>query len=434
MMNVRLASLRALELIVQQGQSLDNALESVLPRLDRGRDQGLMQHLCYGVMRWYPQLEFLLQQLLHKPLKNKDGDLRLLLLLGLYQLRFTRIPAHAAVDETVALTRTLNKAWARGMVNAVLRNYSRRQDELEQRLERDAPAHWAHPKWLLDSLQQAWPGQWEAIVTANNQQPPMSLRVNGRRGSRDTYIKLLREAGLDARPAPHTESGLILAEPCPVEALPGFNDGVVSVQDGAAQLAAPLLEPQPGERILDACAAPGGKTAHLLEHQPELAELVALDVDAGRLARVTQNLERLDLSATPREGDAARPADWWDGQPFDRILLDAPCSATGVIRRHPDIKFHRRPSDIPRLSATQHAMLLALWPLLKPGGTLLYATCSILPAENRQQVEAFLAATPEARHVPLTANWGHTLSTGQQILPGEDEMDGFYYARLVKTS
>ncbi|MDZ7661386.1 16S rRNA (cytosine(967)-C(5))-methyltransferase RsmB [Thiohalophilus sp.] len=430
-MNVRLACLRVLQQIVQHGQNLDTALEEIIPQLDQARDQGLLQHLCYGVMRWYPQLEFLLGQLLHKPLKKKDADLRLLLLLGLYQLRFSRIPAHAAVGETVAVTQSLNKAWARGMVNAVLRNYQRQQPQLETKLTQDAPARTAHPAWLLTHLQQAWPGQWPAIVEANNTQAPMSLRVNQRQVSRDTYIKRLAAAGLEARAG---DSGVILADPCPVEQLPGFAEGHISVQDIAAQLAAPLLDPQPGERILDACAAPGGKTAHLLEQQPDVQELVALDIEPSRLQRIAQNLTRQNLHATLLEGDAARPQSWWDGRLFDRILLDAPCSATGVIRRHPDIKLHRRQSDIPTLCATQHAMLLALWPLLKPGGSLLYATCSILPEENRQQVEHFLAAVDNARHDALPTGWGHAQSAGQQILPGEDDMDGFYYARLVKTS
>ncbi|MFP3873952.1 MAG: 16S rRNA (cytosine(967)-C(5))-methyltransferase RsmB [Thiohalophilus sp.] len=433
-MNVRLACLRVLQQIVQHGQNLDNALEGILPQLDQTRDQALLQHLGYGVMRWYPQLDFLLGQLLHKPLKKKDTDLRLLLLLGLYQLRFSRIPAHAAVGETVAVTRSLDKAWARGMVNAVLRNYQRQQAELDIRLEQDAPARYAHPGWLLTHLQQAWPAHWPAIVEANNTQAPMSLRVNRRRLFRDDYIKRLVAAGLEARAAAHGDSGVILADPCPVEQLPGFAEGQISVQDIAAQLAAPLLDPRPGERILDACAAPGGKSAHLLEQQPEVKELVALDIDPARLQRIEQTLTRLGLPASLQQGDAARPDDWWDGRLFDRILLDAPCSATGVIRRHPDIKLHRRQRDIPALCATQHAMLLALWPLLKPGGSLLYATCSILPEENRQQVEHFLAAADNARHVPLPTGWGHAQSAGQQILPGEDDMDGFYYARLVKTS
>lgn len=432
-MDVRLACLKVLQQIVEQGQNLDTALETHLPKLDQARDQSLLQHLSYGVMRWYSQLEFLRQALLHKPLKKKDTDLALLLLLGLYQLRFTRIPAHAAVAETVAVCGTLNKSWARGMINAVLRNYTRRQEELEARLEQDLPARLAHPSWLLEKLQQAWPDQWQAILDANNLQAPMTLRVNSRHTDRDTYIKRLQTDGLAARPAPHTHSGLILESPCAVDELPGFSEGAVSVQDGAAQLAAPLLDPQPGERILDACAAPGGKTGHLLEQQPEIGELIALDVDSVRLQRVAQNLERLQLSASLREGDAARPDSWWDGRPFDRILLDAPCSATGVIRRHPDIKLHRRPADLQRLVATQHAMLRALWPLLRPGGTLLYATCSVLPEENRQQVEDFLGGTDDARLDTFRAGWGRSLSPGRQILPGEDEMDGFYYARLVKT-
>ena len=319
-MNVRLACLRVLQQIVQHGQNLDNALEGILPQLAQSRDQALLQHLCYGVMRWYPQLDFLLGQLLHKPLKKKDADLRLLLLLGLYQLRFSRIPAHAAVGETVAVTQSLNKAWARGMVNAILRNYQRQQPRLESKLEQDAPARTAHPAWLLTHLQQAWPDQWPAIVEANNTQAPMSLRVNRRLGSRDDYIKCLAAAGLEARAAAHSDSGVILAEPCPVEQLPGFAEGQISVQDVAAQLASPLLAPQPGERILDACAAPGGKSAHLLEQQPAVQELVALDIDSRRLERIAQNLSRLNLQATQLAGDAARPDDWWDGRLFDRIL------------------------------------------------------------------------------------------------------------------
>jgi len=432
-MNVRLATLQVLQQIVRQGHNLDSALDAVIPRLKNSQDQSLLQHLSYGVMRWYHQLDFLLQQLLHKPLKNKDTDLRLLMLLGLYQLRYSRIPDHAAVSETVALTRQLNKAWARGMVNAVLRNYLRQQEQLEQALDAEPVALHSHPGWLLQHLQQSWPQQWPAIVAANNQQPPMTLRHNARHGSRDTYIKRLADAGLASTPAPHTEHGLILEQACGVEQLPGFAAGEVSVQDTAAQLAAQLLTPQPGERILDACAAPGGKTAHLLEYQSRLQELVALDIDQNRLQRIEQNLSRLKLQATLLQGDATRPDTWWDQQLFDRILLDAPCSASGVIRRHPDIKLHRRQSDIPRLTQIQHDMLLALWPLLKPGGMLLYATCSVLPEENSRQLERFLDHVGNARHVPLEVEWGHVMPAGRQILPGEDKMDGFFYAHLVKT-
>ncbi len=432
-MNVRLATLRVLQQIVQQGQNLDNALEAFLPQLQSPQDRSLLQHLSYGVIRWYHQLDFLLQQLLHKPLKSKDTDLRLLLLLGLYQLRFSRIPDHAAVSETVALTRQLNKAWAKGMTNAVLRNYLRQQDALDKTLEDNAPARYSHPGWLLEQLRQAWPEQWPDILDANNRQAPMILRTNRQHTTRETYIRYLAEAGMAAAPTVHTEQGITLEQPCAVEQLPGFFEGAVSVQDGAAQLAAELLDPQPGERILDACAAPGGKTAHLLEHQPGIQQLVALDIDQNRLQQIEQNLSRLQLQATLLAGDAAQPEQWWDRQPFDRILVDAPCSASGVIRRHPDIKLHRRRSDIPRLTATQHDILFSLWPLLKPGGILLYATCSILPEENHRQLERFLAGVDNARHVPLDFKWGHELSAGRQILPGEDNMDGFYYARLVKT-
>ena len=334
------------------------------------------------------------------------------------------------VAETVAAVRPLRKPWAAGLVNAVLRSALRRRAELEALIEADAEARAAHPRWLLDWLRRDWPDDWPAIVAANNVRPPFTLRINRLRLDREAYRQRLATAGYDAGPAA-AETALTLSTPTDPAILPGFAEGWVSVQDAGAQLAASLLAARPGQRVLDACAAPGGKTGHLLECAPDL-DLTALDCDAGRLERVRDTLARLRLNARLLAGDARRPADWWDGARYDRILLDAPCSATGVIRRHPDIKLLRRESDIAALAERQQALLTGLWPLLRPDGRLLYVTCSVLRAENERVVAAFLATHPDAHEQPIVAGWGRVLSHGRQILPGESGMDGFYYAVLGK--
>ncbi len=428
----RRAALAALLQVVLHGRNLPDALEPELAKIPDSRDRALAQALAYGVMRDYWRLDALLAELLAKPLRAKDSDVQLVLMLGLYQIMAMRIPDHAAVTETVKLLKKLNKPWAKGLVNGVLRHYLRHQDSLLVQMQ-DKPAFTSgHPGWLVALFRRDWPDDWPAICEANNQPPPMTLRVNLQQISRPDYLKQLQAAGFSAQPAAHAQSALTLDKPVDVSELPGFDQGQVSVQDSAAQLAAPLLDPRPGERVLDACAAPGGKTAHLREHQPELAALVALDIEAGRLARVEQTLARLQLDATCLVGDAAVPDSWWDGQPFDRILLDAPCSATGVIRRHPDIRLLRRQNDIAVLVERQQAILQALWRTLKPGGFLLYATCSILKQENTQQIEQFLARHDDARLLDIEANWGQAMPAGRQILPGDDNMDGFFYARLYK--
>jgi 16S rRNA (cytosine967-C5)-methyltransferase len=429
---VRAAAARAVHAVRGRGRSLTEALAG-MTALDDLRDRPLVQELSYGTLRLLPRLEALAGMLLHKPLKPEDGDLHALLLVGLYQLTATRIPPHAAVTASVEAARLLDKGWAANLVNALLRRFLREREGLLARAERLPQARWLFPDWLLGRLRDAWPAHWQAIVEASNARAPMTLRVNLRAVSRTDYAARLASAGVAARPAPHAPAALILDRPLPTRALPGFEEGLVSVQDAGAQLAASLLGARPGERVLDACAAPGGKTAHILELADDALDLTALDSDPERLERVRENLARLKLTARVVRGDAASPADWAQ-PPYQRILLDVPCSATGVIRRHPDIKWLRRDTDIPALAAQQRRMLDAVWPLVAAGGTLLYATCSLLPGENEQQVAAFLSRHADARELPIDAPWGLAQRVGRQTLPDEGGMDGFYYARLTKAA
>ncbi len=408
------------------------SLNQVLPGAELWvpeRDRGLLRELCYGSLRWYPQLVALIDALLQKPLKARDADLRALLVIGAYQLRHMNLPPHAALSSVVEACRHLQKDWACGLVNGVLRNLQRRGDALLTSLP-DA-ARTAHPEWLYQSLRDAWGTDAEGLLAANNSHPPMCLRVNRLQGQREARLADLAAASVGARACELAPSGIRLDDPRPVEQLPGFAEGQLSVQDEASQLAAPMLTLRPGMRVLDACCAPGGKTGHLLECEPGI-ELLALDLVPGRLRRVEQNLERTGLHAKVLAADVGSPADWWDGQPFDAILLDAPCSGSGVIRRHPDIKLLRRPGDIPALAARQGALLDALWPCLAHGGQLLYTTCSVLPQENDAVITAFLARTPGAREQPIEAGWGLARPAGRQLLTTSNGPDGFYFARLEK--
>lgn len=439
-MNPRAIAARVLAQVIAHGRSLTPALEQGLDAAGPNAQRALVQEMCYGTLRHYPRLDAVLNRLLRKPFKPKDADLHALLLLGLYQLTEMRIPDHAAVGETVSATAVLGKDWARGLVNGVLRGFARNAAQHLAEASATEPGRWNHPQWLIDGLRQAWPEEWQAVLNANNARAPMTLRVNAAQISPSDYLQQLSEAGLAAHVCRHSPVGLRLAQPADVEALPGFRAGAVSVQDEAAQLAAGLLQLAPGQRVLDVCAAPGGKTAHILETEPGLADLLALDVDSERLRRVGDNLARLELAAQLIAGDAREPQRWWDDRHFDRILLDAPCSATGVIRRHPDIKLLRRPSDIDALVSLQAAILDAVWPLLRPGGMLVYATCSVLPQENALQVQAFLQRTPDAEPQVMGVEWGRPVQIGRQILPGDAAaegyggMDGFYYACLLKRS
>jgi len=430
-MNPRLAAAKALAAVLSGKASLNSSLPTQLDKVE-ARDRGLTQDLAFGAARWQPRLAALAAKLLQKPFKAADADVEALLLVGLYQLLYTRIPAHAAIGETVGCGDKLKKPWAKGLLNAVLRRAQRESSELLAELERDPVVRTAHPRWLQKSLKAFWPEQWEAICAANNAHPPMILRVNRRHHSRDAYLKLLADAEVAARPCDYSRDGIVLDAACDVRDLPGFAEGWISVQDEAAQLAADLLDLAPGQRVLDACCAPGGKTCHILEAQPQLAGVVAVDLEAKRLLRVRENLERLGLEAELIAADGRDTATWWDGKPFQRILLDAPCSATGVIRRHPDIKLTRQPDDIAALASLQGELLDAMWTTLEVGGILLYATCSTLPPENTEVIEAFLARTSGARELDIAGSFGVKQPHGRQLLAQEGGHDGFYYAKLIK--
>lgn len=430
-MHARALTATVVSQTLMEGRSLTETLPGAVERLSDHSERALLQELSYGTLRWYPQLEGVARLLLRKPFKHKDGDVFALLLVGLYQLMHLRVAPHAAVSLSVSAVDELGKSWAKGLVNAVLRGYLRDPALLARACAKASAAH-AHPDWLLEAFKCDWPQHWQAIAQANNARPPMTLRVNHGYVERHAYAALLEQKSLHARAVDFAPDALTLDTPVDVLHLPDFARGWVSVQDAAAQLAAQLLDAQAGERVLDACAAPGGKSAHILERQPALQELVAVDHDAQRMRRMSENLQRLGLSAQCVVADAAVPADWWDGRRFERILLDAPCSASGVIRRHPDIKALRRETDVAGLIDQQARLLNALWPLLQAGGTLVYATCSVLRSENETQVLNFLATHADAQEIPLVTAWGHACRVGRQILPGEADMDGFYYAILRK--
>ena len=414
---------------VLQGRSLDQVLSA--PTAVADREHAFVAELSYGLCRWYRLLDNLISGYLHKPLRRKDADVHRIMLLGAYQLVFSRVPAHAILSTSVDLTRSIGKPWATKLVNGILRRLQRDLPHDPLKNYSDPGVRYAQPDWLVSAIQQAWPTHWENSMAALQQRAPMTLRLNLRRQSIASYQKTLQSAGLKSTSVVAVPSAIMLEQPQPVSQIPGFSDGLVSVQDAGAQLAAHVLDIQPGQRILDACAAPGGKTGHILEMADSM-QLTAVDNQANRLTQVQDNLQRLQLSAQLDTLDASHPPAAWTAQPFDRILLDVPCSATGVMRRHPDIRLLRRVSDIPALVKRQAALLQAVWPCLKSGGKLLYATCSILPAENQDQITVFLQQHPEAQALPLPETWGHACSVGRQVLPGEQGMDGFFYALIVK--
>lgn len=420
----RAAAARAVAAVIDDRRSLDAALAEV-PDTLTAADRGLVSALAYGVLRDYRRLE---ARLAPRLARQPQPLLRALLLVGLYQLDAMRIPAHAAVHATVAATAALGLSKARGMVNAILRGHLRDDGQAN---DTAAPAvRYSYPDWLFELIRADWGGLWPDVLAGGNQPAPMHLRANARDGDRHAAMRALADAGLGSHTSRVCASAITLDTPVAVRDLPGFDSGQVSVQDGAAQLAAILLGAGDGDHVLDACAAPGNKSAHLLERAD--IDLLALDIDAARLETLEQTLTRVGCNARVQAADASRPQDWWDSRNFDRILLDAPCSGTGVIRRHPDIKWLRRESDIETAAARQLALLEALWPTLAPGGRLVYATCSILRAEGVDVVDAFLARTETARECPIDARWGFAERGGRRIAPGMHGFDGFYYAVLER--
>lgn len=424
----RAAAAAALFQVLEKGESLSAALPYATSKLSDA-DKRLASAISYGVLRVLPSLNRLVGAKIEKPLKGKLKILHYLLLVGAYQLYYQRIKDHAAVSATVEAAQVLGKRNHKGLVNGILRQLLREApeaDELQQRVLPQDPMQ-NHPRWLCDAINNDHPQYADSILTENNTHPPMWLRVNQRFATRDDYLRQLQDRGIAAKADDSASNAIQLHSPCPVEKLPGFARGHVSVQDRSAQLAADLLNVAASHRVLDCCAAPGGKLLHLLERHSFEQPVQAIDIDSHRLERVEENLERAGLSAIIHCADVATTDDWWDGEPFDRILLDAPCSATGVIRRHPDIKWLRRADDISELANLQSRILNSLWPLLKPGGELLYATCSILKQENQTQIESFLQQQTGASLIPIDAE--HKML---QLLPGDYGGDGFFYARLKK--
>jgi 16S rRNA (cytosine967-C5)-methyltransferase len=413
------------------GQSLSTVQLRSIDMLEDSRDRGLANEIVNGVLRWRWQLEYFISRLLAKPLKPKDADIQLILMMALYELTECRTPDYAIINEAVELVRASGKKWAASLVNAVLRNFTREKETLLTSIDQD-DVRYSHPAWILQKIKHDWPEHWQQIAEANNQRPAFWLRVNQRQFDAAQYRQLLSENNLESEPSALADHALKLSHGIDVRSLPGFAAGAVSVQDAGAQLSAELLDVSGEQRVLDLCAAPGGKTCHILERYKTLDSLLAVEVDEHRMQRVSENLQRLKLEAELKVADARDYQQWWDGVYFDRVLIDAPCSASGVIRRHPDIKTLRRETDIATLVELQAEILLSAWQMLAGGGELLYVTCSIFRDENEQQIARFLAQHDDAVEIQIQANWGQTCKHGRQLLPGEQDADGFYFCRLQK--
>ena len=421
---IRVLATRVLDAVMHRGRSLKAELSATLPQVADTRDRALLEAMCFSALRQRAQADAALRLWMAKPPGPQDGELRALLHIGFAQLTALDLAPHAALSATVEAARTLGRPHQANLINALLRRAQR-----EGLPPADVALLW--PAWLRKQIETDWPQDAAAIFDASQHEAPLWLRVNRARVARDSYRVQLAEAGIEAETAAGLPDALLVRSPVAVGRLPGFAEGDVSVQDGAAQSVADLFELPPGARVLDMCAAPGGKAAHLLERDPTL-QLTALDVDARRLSRVQETLARVGVSASTRVADAAEPATWWDGQPYDAVLLDAPCSATGIVRRQPDVLLHRRPQDLAALTALQARLLDAAWAVLRPGGTLVYATCSVLQSENAGQVARFLARMPDARAEAPDDAFGQASGVGRQRLPGDRQMDGFFYARLRK--
>lgn len=430
-MSARSITAKILKQVVEEQQTLTNTFTDTLCAKDIQNETALIKEMSYGSLRWYIRLEFILSRLIEKPIKPKHSEIKYLLILGLYQLIHMDLPKHAIVCETVNACDALNKQWAKNFVNAVLRRYIRAAPAL-QPCSKHLEAETAHPAWMMHKLIEDWPHDWKNIIQANNRQPPMYLRVNRLRNSRAEYKALLKGSGMNAANTPFSATGLLLDKPVAVSALPGFSDGKASVQELAAQFSASLLDLKPGLSVLDACAAPGGKAGHILEQMPAIGRLTLVEKNPRRAKKLSATLKRLRLNASIKIADAIDIDAWWNKEKYDRILLDAPCSASGVIRRNPDIKLLRTEAEVTGINRLQRELLTALWALLKQKGRLVYATCSVFKLENSYTIKQFVNAHADCRIKPIPYQWGIDTGYGRQILTGDNNMDGFFYACLEK--
>lgn len=435
-MNTRAIAAKILAGVFRDRKSLTELMQNNIPLNLPRRDQALIKELCFGVCRWYFRLAKVVDQLIYRPIKVKEAEVSSLLLIGLYQLAYMSTPPHAALAETVGAASVLKKHWAKGLINQALHRFLENSVVLLQKADQSLSGKFAHPEWMINELQTAWPDYGQEILNANNEHAPLFLRANLQKCSRDEYLLQLKNAGIEALTVDDLPQAIRLVSPLKVQDLPGFEQGHFSVQDLASQYVLQILDLQAGHRVLDAAAAPGGKTTHILEAANFISQLIAIDFDSERLQRIRENCQRLQLSQKLLKcivADAGDTKSWWDNRLFDRILLDAPCSATGVIRRHPDIKILRQYQDIVQCAKQQTSLLNALWPLLKPGGYLLYTTCSIFPLENEKVIEKFCGNHPDAIISPVRLKAGLEQKHGRQLLPEIQAHDGFYFSLLLKS-
>ncbi|NQZ31175.1 MAG: 16S rRNA (cytosine(967)-C(5))-methyltransferase RsmB [Oceanospirillaceae bacterium] len=429
-MNARYLAVKALTPLLNNQGALKYTLKKQLQLCPEGQ-RPYLQELCYGTMRHFPSLEAILDQLVTKPIRKKDVDIKVVLLIGIYQLYKLNTADHAVVSETVDVCKTLNKQWATSFVNAALRSFLRKQEEITTALDNNISFKYNHPEWFVQKLMNNWPDHWQQILEANDAHPPLTLRINTAKVSRETFLSELEEQELQGHHCKYSEYGVTLSKPMDITQILGFDEGKFSVQDEAAQLAAQLISPAEGDNILDACSAPGGKLIHLLELSSGTAKIQGLELEPLRAERIIENFERLNLSCPLHIADATKQ-DWWDGKLFNKILLDAPCSATGVIRRNPDIKLLRQPEDIHSIAKLQKQILENMWSMLAEGGIIVYATCSIFPQENEKIVAAFIRNNENAQHQEIKADWGTQRDFGRQLFPQQGGHDGFYYAMIKK--
>ena len=432
-MHLQQAASLTIERLISGRGSLATLMPGFYEKLPRAQHPKYKE-ICFGSCRWYYRLEALLNQLSDKPIKSSEHRVRAIIIVGLYQLMSMRTPSHAVVNEAVDSARRLNKPWARSLINAVLREFTRSGDKMVRQLLKEDSFKHAHQPWLVDNLQEQFPEDWLNIIKANNSHPPLCLRVNLRKIKRDSYLQMLSEKNIPAKAATISPAGVYLFQGMPVNQIPGFREGLVSVQDEAAQLAAYFLRPDKNARGLDACAAPGGKAGHLLEMEPSI-QLLVLDNKEERLEKIKSNFKRLQVYANMQVADASDVSSWWDGRRFDFILLDAPCSASGVIRRNPDIRLLLSPEQVEQNSVLQKELLENLWGCLTDGGSLLYATCSLFGQENNDLIENFAAKRGDCvtERLTLDSSVPHkTYSSGIQLIPNCDGADGFFYSLLKK--